>query len=178
MACGGADPVVRPATGDPMTSSLAAFPQRLRGPPGAAPYRRLDGWCALVGLPRGAAPAGAEFTLEDGTVAVLRGAPPAPSAPGSQLVAVYAPDGAADPCVPTGRVLLRYPDNQQAADHRGEVEAAGCVILEPLAYAPQAAWVAAASGRVADALSALDSLAALPDVVAVEPQMLRRSAKR
>ncbi|MFZ5556272.1 MAG: hypothetical protein ACOZDY_06045 [Pseudomonadota bacterium] len=160
-----------------MTSSLADFPERVRGPAGAPAYRRLDGWYALVGSARGAPPH-AEFTLEGGAVAVLRGAPPARRSAGAQVVAVYSPGGAEIPCVPTGRVLLRFPDHERAADHRRDVEAAGCVIVEALAYAPQAAWVAAASGTVADALRALDALAAIPGVVAIEPQMLQRRARR
>jgi hypothetical protein len=161
-----------------MTSSLAAFPERVPGPAGAAAYRRRDGWYALIDVPPDAPLPHAEFTLEGGAVAVMRGAPSTADPPGAQPVAVYSAGDADAPCVPTGRVLLRFADTEIAADHRRDVEAAGCAIVESLAYAPHAVWIAAANGAVADALRAVDALAAIPGAVAVEPQMLRKRVKR
>ncbi|HSO07696.1 MAG TPA: hypothetical protein VLW45_10665 [Pelomicrobium sp.] len=161
-----------------MPDVLSAFPDRVRGPAGAPPYRRLDGWYALLGIAVDDAPPRAEFTLEGGRVAVARGAPPHPLPAGAQAVAVYAAGDAGEPCVPTGRALLRFAAGEHAADHRRVIEAAGCVLVDTLAYAPEAAWVTAARGDVAETLRLLDALAAIPRVAAVEPQMLQRRAKR
>ncbi len=161
-----------------MPDALSAFPERVRGPAGSPPYRRLGGWYALLDLAPGAAPPGAEFMLEGGRVAVARGTPPDRLPAGAQAVAVYAAGDADVPCVPTGRALVRFAAEERAADHRRGIEAAGCVMVESLAYAPEAAWVTAASGDVAETLRLLDALAAIPRVAAVEPQMLQRRAKR
>jgi hypothetical protein len=80
---------------------------------------------------------------------------------------------------PTGRVLVRFQDAEALQRHRPDIETAGYVVEEVLDYAPQAAWVRAASGDTADALGSISRLEQIPDVEEVEPQMLRtRSFKR
>lgn len=51
-------------------------------------------------------------------------------------------------------------------------------LVESLAYAPQAAWLRAPAGDIADALAGLPRLEQLPDVENVEPQMLMESVRR
>lgn len=51
-------------------------------------------------------------------------------------------------------------------------------LVESLAYAPQAAWLRAPSGDMADALAGLSRLEQLPDIENVEPQMLLESVRR
>ena len=79
---------------------------------------------------------------------------------------------------PTGRVLVRFADDERATEHEAALEAAGFAVDELLSYAPQAAWVRPGSGRVVDALRGLDRLQEVPGVVAVEPQMIGRRASR
>ena len=89
---------------------------------------------------------------------------------------VYVLSSGGQPARPTGRVLVRFADPAALARHRKDIEAAGYVIEEVLSYAPQAAWVRAASGNPAEALSAISALERMPEVEEVEPQMLRARA--
>lgn len=80
--------------------------------------------------------------------------------------------------VPTGQVLVRFPEDDSADAHREELAAAGYEIAQVLGYAPQAAWVRATSGSVADALRDLDHLDAVPGIENVEVQMLSEASPR
>ncbi len=105
---------------------------------------------------------------------------PAPSASGTEAEAapVYrrAPEG--DMVVPTGRILVRFADGDEAADHEEDLQAVGCVVDQVLPYATNTAWVRAATGNVTDGLQALDRLAKVRGVVALEPEMIgSRSAR-
>lgn len=80
--------------------------------------------------------------------------------------------------VPTGRAFVRFVEGDAPSRHEAELAAAGYELEEVPSYAPQAAWVRAASGRVADALQHLDRLGRLPGVESVEPQLLVESAHR
>ena len=91
---------------------------------------------------------------------------------------VYRRCPSGDLVVPTGRVLVRLRKGEHVARRRTELEAAGYTIDSVLSYAPQTAWLRAASGRTADALGHLDALSSLPDVEHVEPQMIGEAARR
>jgi hypothetical protein len=80
--------------------------------------------------------------------------------------------------VPTGRVLVSFAEDDSAAKHEEDLQAAGYVVDQVLSYAPHAAWVRAATGDVTTALRSLDALAKVAGVVAVEPQMIGSSSKR
>ena len=80
--------------------------------------------------------------------------------------------------VPTGQVLVRFPEHDSADAHRDELAAAGYEIAQVLGYAPQAAWVRATSGSVVDALHDLDHLDAVPGIENVEVQMLSEASPR
>jgi len=86
--------------------------------------------------------------------------------PGGELVA------------PTGRVLVRFGEGESADERSRDLERAGYAIERALPYAPHAAWVQPATGRISDALSGLDRLERLNGVVHVEPQVLRQMAQR
>lgn len=75
--------------------------------------------------------------------------------------------------VPTGRVLVRLRDGLQADTRRKQFKEAGYDIERTLSYAPNAAWLRAGSGGIADALSGIGALEAGPDVVHVEPEMIQ-----
>jgi hypothetical protein len=74
--------------------------------------------------------------------------------------------------VPTGRALVRFGEGDRADRHREELEAAGYAVEGVPPYAPQAAWVRAAEGGIAEALAGLDRLAGLRDVEHVEPELV------
>jgi hypothetical protein len=77
---------------------------------------------------------------------------------------------------PTGRILVRFADPAALEKHKKDIEAAGFKIEEILSYAPQAAWVSAASGLPGEALAGVSKLAAIAGIEEVEPQMLRPRA--
>jgi hypothetical protein len=83
-----------------------------------------------------------------------------------------------DMVVPTGRVLVRFADGDAAKDHEKDLQAVGCVVDEVLSYAPNTAWVRAATGDVTDGLQALDSLGKVRGVVALEPEMIGSRSTR
>ena len=80
--------------------------------------------------------------------------------------------------VPTGRVLVRFADGDSADAHRDELAAAGYDLEEVLGYAPQAGWVRATSGSIADTLGHLGRLQGVPGVENVEVQMVGDVARR
>jgi hypothetical protein len=80
------------------------------------------------------------------------------------------------PATPTGRILVRFKDAAALQASRKEIEAAGYKIEELLSYAPQAAWVRAASGDTAESLTRIAMLESLNGVEEIEPQMLRPRA--
>lgn len=114
--------------------------------------------------------------LEGGAVRVYTGSPPEEDAASAGPVYRDGPGGTL--LVPTGRCFVRFRDDARVADRAGEVEAAGYAVDEILAYAPHAAWLAPASGVIADGLAGIVAVEEIPGVVSAEPQMLRAAAFR
>jgi hypothetical protein len=98
-------------------------------------------------------------------------------AEGARVTPVYSLGAAGHPLVPTGRVLVRFSEADQAETHRGAIERAGYRLVGPLAYAPHVAWVDSPDDA-AHALGGLARLEGLPGVVYVEPEMVGRRASR
>lgn len=149
-------------------------------PPSDVVYVRLPEHFAVHGpLPETIAPSRVAF-LPAEDISICRGAMPDPRgmAAGATITPVYASGGSGTPSVPTGLVFLRFADTVVAEGRRDEIERAGYVVADLVAYAPQAAWLRASSGEIADALAHLDRLASLPDVAAVTPQFLAPVARR
>jgi hypothetical protein len=96
----------------------------------------------------------------------------------SAVVPVYRRGDGGGVVVPTGRVLVRFPDGDAADAHRDELAAAGYYLEEVLGYAPQAGWVRATSGRIADTLGHLDRLEGVPGIENVEVQMVGEVGRR
>lgn len=166
------------ATEDPFSS----FPAQFR-----AGAQRLTQW--YVRLPRlfavhGPVPpslaASVAFVLDDGQVTVCHGEPELHLSTTAldTMTPVYAlaPNGA--PAVPTGRVFVRFADHVRIEDRRDALRKAGYVVTQTLPYAPHAAWVMPAEGRIADSLAGLAALQTLPDMMNVEPQLLKRRLPR
>jgi hypothetical protein len=129
-----------------------------------------------------ATPAGWEvvLTLDQPRIVVCRG--DAHALPSrfleTTVTPVYALTGRAGPAVPTGLVLVRFREGVVATQRGDALAHEGFAIQDLLPYAPSAAWVRAASGGIPAALRRFPALASLADVVHVEPQMLRRAARR
>jgi hypothetical protein len=80
--------------------------------------------------------------------------------------------------VPTGLVFVRLQEALPIDTRRDQLQRAGFQLIEPAPKAPHAGWVQATDGGIAAALSSLKKLAALAEVVHVEPQMLRSAERK
>jgi len=153
------------------------FPQRIAaGAANPVVYQQKPGYFARHGEPLSEEEAEVVFKPEE--IAIVRGAPASPLAPGQALSPVYAPLGGDSLVVPTGQVFLRFRAGESVAAHRDAVRQAGFTIARELDYAPQAAWIRARSGSIAEALSGLSRLKAIDGVESVEPQLLMQRARR
>jgi hypothetical protein len=159
----------------PEPERFAAYPETIRH--GMAHrdlvYTRVPGWYAVCL----AADEEMSTTLRDRAgrpVLVLEGAPP----DGVSAVPVYALGCGGPPAVPTEVVFVRFASGTDAVARRAELAKAGYEIVEVPVYAPNAAWVCAASGEPADALARLDRIETLPDVENVEPNFLVEAQRR
>ncbi len=175
------------------------YPQQL--PAGTEPnspvYTRLPGFYAVHGWRADAPCAEPVQTFEDGAIAIMQGEPdPANAAAdptdagagatnvaGSQrkLSPVYAQQSggaAGSMAVPTGRVFIRFADAVKVSDRETEIRTAGYELDQKLDYAPNAAWLRARSGNIADALHGIAALRKIADVENVEPQLLMQASYR
>lgn len=120
------------------------------------------------------------FYLEEDQLAVYRNRRGAISreTTGAAYGPVYRVDDQGPLAVPTGKVFLRFADHESIESHRAEIEQTGFTITETLPYAPQAGWVEASSGDIADAIGSFGALRKIIGVEAVEPQMLMESQPR
>lgn len=160
-----------------VAAMVDAFPREISmGGPGSLLLAQKPGWYALHGQPL--PEANVILLFEPEAIAVLAGAPAAPLAPGQAISPVYAQAGSDELAVPTGALFLRVRPGEQATAHRAALAQAGCRIDSAPDHAPEAAWLRASSGSIADALNRLPRLRELPGVASVEPQLLRRRAHR
>jgi hypothetical protein len=114
----------------------------------------------------------------DENIAVFEGAAPKGDAAADKVLPVYRAQPSGAFAIPTGRVWVRFADGVEAARQHEAMAKLGFRIEESPAWAPQAAWVRASSGKIADALADASRLKALPDVAQVEPQMLTAVARK
>lgn len=162
----------------PAANPLAAYPQQLHH----STLRRdlvytRAGDCFALPLAQAQesrATVLASLQAEDGQVLQLcSGQPEA----GTELArAAYRTDPGGSPQVPSGKVFVRFAEGVRAQDRAKALAATGCRVESVPAYAPQAAWLAPAGDNPAQALSAIEKLEALPDMVNVEPQWLMARA--
>lgn len=143
-------------------------------------YVRLPGYFAVHGRVSESWASAVVLRLDDGRIAVCRGDPGTRPEGGESLVVspVYALGPEGPPAVPTGLVFLRFREGVRAEERRAAIARAGYTVRQIISYAPHAAWVEASSGKIADALSGIPKLEALPDVANVEPQMLSERVRR
>jgi hypothetical protein len=156
---------------------LHRFPQQI--PTGASNgvlMEQKPGYFALHGNPLPVDRAVLVFEPEG--IAILQGNPPSPLAPKQAISPVYGPKEGGGLAVPTGQVFIRFKESETAAAHRTELEQEGFTIIEELDYAPQAAWLRARSGSIAEALGGVPRLLSMAAVEAVEPQLLMERSQR
>ncbi|MFQ5846048.1 MAG: hypothetical protein ACE5IQ_00065 [Candidatus Methylomirabilales bacterium] len=166
----------------PKENLFSKYPHRVRASTEQTEvwYVRLSGYYAVHG-PVPASGAGSVVVLLDGgRIAVCRGKP-GRRRKGSESVRVspvygLGPNG--PPAVPTGLVFVRFREEVRIEERRGALEEAGYTVRHILSYAPHAAWVQARFGGIAEALTGIAHLEALPDVVSVEPQLLTERVRR
>jgi hypothetical protein len=162
--------------------ALSAFPQTLHASTSQPKvlYRRQPELIAIHD--RIEPPPGWEvvLTLDDPPIVICRG--DTRTLPSTLLHAtltpVYALTRRGAPAVPTGLVLVRFREGIAAAACGDAMAREGFTIHDVLPYAPSAAWVKAASGGIPASLRGIPALESLADVVNVEPQMVKRSARR
>lgn len=120
------------------------------------------------------------LTLDDPPIVICRGDTRAlPHALlHATLTPVYALARGGAPAVPTGLVLVRFREGITATACGDVMAREGFTIHDVLPYAPSAAWVKAVSGGIPASLRGIPALESLPDVVNVEPQMVKHSARR
>lgn len=125
-------------------------------------------------------PVSAQVVLrfEPERISVLSGAPPLPLDPNQSVSPVYAASGRDALAVPTGQLFVRLRQGVAVADVRAELEQTGCVIAKELDHAPEAAWLRARSGSIAEALGCVARLRGLAVVENVEPQLLMQRMAR
>jgi hypothetical protein len=114
----------------------------------------------------------------DENIAVFEGSAPKDNAAADKVFPVYRAQPSGAFAVPTGRLWVRFADGVEATRQQEALSKLAFSIEESPAWAPQAAWVRASSGKIADALAAASRLKTLPDVELVEPQMLTAVARK
>ena len=161
---------------------LAKFPRKIEvsSRPGAESYSLMPGYYAIHGKPTGATEPGASYLMNEGQIAVFEGLPDEGSLAGApgKLSAVYSLTPSGSPAVATGLVFIRFADGVTIGERTQEIQEAGFEVAETLSYAPNAAWLRARSGDIADALNGLRAVEKISNVESVEPQMLMESARR
>jgi hypothetical protein len=161
---------------------FSKYPQQIRAnmATSAPLYVLKSGHYAVHQRPPDMPAPDAALLLDDGAIAVFQGEPDeaAEAAQAGGLSPVYGLQPSDLPAVPTGRVFVRFAEGVKAETRRQEIDRAGYELVESPVYAPQAAWLRARSGDLADALAGIPRLEQLPDVENVEPQMLMERARR
>lgn len=161
---------------------LSAFPRTLHASTTQPKllYRLRPGLIAIHD--RSESPAGWEvvLTLDDPPIIICRGDPRAlpRTLLEATLTPVYSLTRRGAPAVPTGLILVRFREGISATAYGDMMAREGFTIHNALPYAPSAAWVKAVSGGIPASLRGIPALESLPDVVNVEPQMVRHSAHR
>ena len=114
----------------------------------------------------------------DENIAVFEGPAPKGDAAVDNVLPVYRAQPSGAFAIPTGRVWVRFAEGVKATLQREALAKLGFSLEESPSWAPQAAWVRASSGKIADTLAAAARLSVLPKVEQVEPQILTALARK
>jgi hypothetical protein len=160
---------------------LANFPQQIavNSSSGRRTYKIAPDLYAIHGRPKSSAK-DAVYVLNEGEIAVFRGQPDQTSLAGEmdKVSPVYSLVPAGTRAVPTGLVFVRFAAGTAIEEHEDAIKNAGYEVAETLPYAPNAAWLRARSGDIAEGLTGLEKLEEIPTAESVEPQMLMEAARR
>ncbi|MEH2349716.1 MAG: hypothetical protein V7K55_17300 [Nostoc sp.] len=126
---------------------------------------------------------GAILQLNDGAMsttgyayAVFSGEPN--SSEHNTLTPIYTLQPNGSFAVPTGLVFIRFAEGVDVESQRELINRAGYEVVQILDYAPHGAWLRATSGNIADAITKIPQLEAIPKVENIEPQMLMERGLR
>lgn len=148
-------------------AGLSVFPKQLRAStqhPDIV-YVRDDDHYAIHGRP--AKERAVVMTEGESGIAIYQGHPKDLN---KNMTAVYRNDSAL--AVPTGRVLVRFTEGEDASAHAQIMAKAGYRIEQQLSYAPNAAWLCNCEDDIAEALCHIEELEKIPNIENVEPQLL------
>jgi hypothetical protein len=166
-------------------SLISGFPEKLKRSTSSPElvYRISKEHYAVRGSSAPREPESPVFTLATDTgerIAVCRGDPTGRRELSEHAIitAVYSEPSSGGVVVPTGLVFVRFRDSIKAESKRQALERAGYRLVKLLAYAPNAAWVEAVSGDIAEALRNIGRLEELDAVENVEPQLLSKRASK
>lgn len=165
-----------------MQDFFSEYPSQVRAGtqrPGSS-YVRKTGYYAEHGRQPDTPAPNASLLFNGGAIAVFEGKPAKDVVirPPAALSPVYELHPGGSPAVPTGLVFIRFREGVDLASRQQEIEEASYQVAQVPPFASNAAWLRARSGAIADALTGIQKLEALPDVENVEPQMLMESTPR
>lgn len=143
-------------------------------------FKRLPGFFATTDTPPSGVRPSMVVSGTEGKFSVCRaGTDQVAQWPASaKLRPVYALSPSGPLAVPTGLVFVRFSRGVLVKDKCDLLASVGYEIARSVPYAPNAAWVRARSGHVADALNDIGRLATLQDVENVEPQLVTERVHR
>ena len=143
-------------------------------------YVRVSQYFTIYGHPPSSIATEMTLSGPEGEIAICRGdaAESARVAGISEIAPAYALHPAGPLSAPSGLVFIRFEDGVNVAARKEEIARADYIVVKRVPQAPNAAWLAAASRRVADALEGIGRLELIPNVVNVEPQMLSERVHR
>ncbi len=98
-------------------------------------------------------------------------------ADGDDTLPIYRAEGSTSDAVATGTLFVQFTGQVTPARRRA-LDQAGFEIVRTAPYAPQAAWVRGRGQSAGESLRQIARLRALPDVVSVEPELLRERSLR
>jgi hypothetical protein len=142
-------------------------------------YRQTHLFAVHGSVPR-ALQAQVSQVLGDGEVSLCRGETPRAPEPDllSKLSPVYSLGPGSPPAVPTGRVFIRFTEHVAAQDRQDDLIRLGYRIARITPYTRHTAWLGSVSGTIVEALAGLSDLEQIPDVVNVEPEILKPMARK
>lgn len=120
------------------------------------------------------------LSRSEGEIAICRGdaAEMARAAEVSETAPAYALAPAGPLSAPSGLVFIRFEDGIDITARMEEIARADYIMVKRVPQAPNAAWLAATSRRIADALEGIGRLEQIPNVANIEPQMLSERVHR
>ncbi|WP_138500629.1 hypothetical protein [Nostoc sp. PA-18-2419] len=157
---------------------FSEYPQQIRvsSNRSAISYTRQPGYYAIHYDQPNTVARGAILQLNQGAIAIFSGEPN--QSQKNTLSPIYTLEPNGSLAVPTGLVFIRFAEGVDVESQRQAINGAGYKVEESLDYAPHAAWLRPQSGNIADAITGISRLEAIPSVENVELQMLMERGLR